>query len=109
MELMFALMYALGCAAWCAHLAENRGRNPVPWGFLGLFTGVIGVIIAALTGRTAEAEARRLDAVEAARVQPTTATPSTVELEKLAELHRAGELDDVEYAAAKRRALGLQQ
>lgn len=34
------------------------------------------------------------------------ATDSTGELERLARLHTAGELDDAEYAAAKRRLLG---
>lgn len=98
------LFVAFGCAAWCAQLAENRGRNPVPFGILGLFTGVLGVIIVACLRATPEAVAARMDAVDAVRAKPT---PAVDELAKLADLHRAGELDDVEYAAAKRRMLGL--
>lgn len=88
--LVVAVFVALGCAAWTASIAEGKGRNPVPWGFLGLFTGVIGVIVAAC-------------------VRPTDARPaSTAEgLARLVELHDAGKLTDEEFAAAKRQALGL--
>ncbi len=38
--------------------------------------------------------------------KPAATTDTTSELERLAGLHAAGELDDAEYAAAKRRLLG---
>lgn len=103
--LIVVAFVALGCAAWTAQLAENRGRNPVPWGFVGLFTGIIGVIIAACLRPTVEAEASRLEAVEAAR--PAKAPASIDALARLVELHDAGKLTDDEFVAAKRQLLGL--
>lgn len=89
MALLLVVFVALGCAAWCASLAEKRGRPPVPWGILGLCTGLIGVLITAL-------------------MPPISDTPSATSadaLGKLAELHRAGDLTDDEYTAAKQQML----
>lgn len=94
---------ALGCAAWSAQLAESRGRNPVPWGVLGLFTGLVGVLIAALVQPTAEVEAARAHDVATLRREREPIDG----LAKLVELHRAGDLTNEEFAEAKRRLLGL--
>jgi hypothetical protein len=97
------LFAALGCAAWSAHLAENRGRNPVPWGVLGLFTGLVGVLISALVQPTVAAEAERSAEVAALRADRAPIDG----LAKLVELHRAGDLSDEEFVEAKRQLLGL--
>ena len=66
----------------------------------------------------AQAQAQQQAAVEQARAegaaqarQPTAAAPATaditVELQKLAELHKSGVLTDEEFAAMKKKLLGL--
>lgn len=100
--LVIWLFVMLGFGAWTASIAEGKGRPPVPWGILGVCTGIIGVIIAACLRPTLEAEIERVGAVDAARA----ADPVT-SLARLVELHDDGKISDDEFEAAKRQALGL--
>lgn len=102
--LVIWLFVMLGFGAWTASIAEGKGRPPVAWGILGVCTGIIGVLIAALMQPTPEAEAARIAAIDAARPR---AADSVTSLARLVELHDDGKISDDEFEAAKRQALGL--
>lgn len=68
-------------AILCASIAQGRGRNPVLWGVIGLFTTVIGLIILLVlspvdpaTGNTGSAFKRSRRRQQAAMTEPAAAT-----------------------------------
>ena len=120
------LIYALAGAVVCAvagYLMLDRVDRGGVGIALGLFLGPIGLVIAwvirdnALRDEERDRAIRRreLDRVdEALLVRRPSATPArgappTADLEaleRLARLHRAGDLSDQEFVVAKRRILG---
>jgi hypothetical protein len=38
------------CGGICAAIAHSKGRNPVPWFFIGLLTNIIGVVLVLVVG-----------------------------------------------------------
>ena len=54
MVLVLGLVFGVVCAAFCAHMAREKGRDPVLWGACGFFFSLIAVIalagVPAITG-----------------------------------------------------------
>jgi hypothetical protein len=59
---MVLLLFAVACSvAWVwlvVHLAGERGRNKVAWGFAGFFGGLIALVILLVLPNLAEREER---------------------------------------------------
>jgi len=80
-------------------------------------TAVVAGTATAVSGRTARRQQQRYAAKDAEAAQQAapmeeaapvaTADDQTAELERLAQLHAQGILTDEEFAAAKKKALGI--
>ncbi len=53
---------AVICAAACAIIASNKGRNPLGWFFIGFLLGLIGLIIVLVVSNERERERHRVAA-----------------------------------------------
>ena len=48
MEILFAFVFMAAFALGTGWVASNKGRNAVAWSLIGLFLGVIGLLLAVL-------------------------------------------------------------
>lgn len=97
------------CGLIAMLIAQSKGNSAVTGFILGVLLGPIGIIIAAVSSRSPEAEAIRQRRIqEHLGTTPSTAPSSAAELAQLEEMHQRGTLSDDEFAAAKRRVLGLE-
>jgi hypothetical protein len=93
---------------------DLSGWGKAVWSIFIIFLPYLGVFVYLIArggkmGERAAARAQAQDAAFRQYVQQTAATSSTStadELQRLAQLHDQGILDDTEYAQAKAKALG---
>ena len=65
MEILIVAWIAFGIAGF--FMADSRGRNTTVWALMGLFFGLLAIIVLAMMGKTDEKKAQD-EAAQAARV-----------------------------------------
>ncbi|NUT37030.1 MAG: SHOCT domain-containing protein [Hamadaea sp.] len=87
---------------------DLSGWGKAGWIVLCVILPFLGILIYMIARPKPTEDELRAMGMMSYRGQPQAAAPSTAdEIERLSKLHDAGKIDDAEYTALKRRAMGL--